>query len=239
MKMPYNIDPEQIRKALELYLAPGQVTELRAKDARIRGEYRTGTFSGYFDREHIAELVAACQQIEFATAVYFMPNPVNPDLLARCCNRARLVADKAPCTADKDIIARRWLLFDCDPVRPSNISSTAEEKYHAHQILIDLDNELFSRGFPPGIVSDSGNGWHLCIPCDCPADDGGTVERLLKMLARKFDTERAKIDVSVFNPARIWKLPGTLSCKGDHCPELGRPWRMAKIVTVCREVQRV
>jgi hypothetical protein len=232
----YGIHPPSIWQALELYLEPGQVTELRALNARISGEYGTGTFSGYFNREHITELIAACERIEFATGVYFVPNPVKPEAYARRCNRAELIRGKEPITSDKDILKRGWLLIDCDPCRASGISSTDEEKQQAHEMLVNIDCELWQRGFPPGIIADSGNGYHLTIPCDMPADDGGKVERFLKGLAKQFDNEHCKVDTTVHNPARIWKLPGTLSCKGDHCPQLGRPWRQAKIIRVCEEV---
>ena len=43
------IDPRESRRTLCLILAPGQVTELRALEAKVDGEYRTGTYSGYFD----------------------------------------------------------------------------------------------------------------------------------------------------------------------------------------------
>ena len=232
----YGIHPPSIRQALELYLQPSQVTELRALNCKVQGEYRTGTYSGYFDAEHIDELIYACQQIEFASGVYFVPNPVNPDLLARRLYKAEIVGNKEPLTSDKDIISRRWLLIDCDPIRPAGISASDAEKHHAREMIVDIDHELWSRGFPPGIIADSGNGWHLSIPINLPVDDGGTVEKLLKRLAKQFDNEHCKVDVSVFNPARIWKLPGTMSCKGSNAKEIGRPWRMAKIVTICEGV---
>ena len=79
---------------------------------------------------------------------------------------------------------------------------------------------------------DSGNGFHLLYRVDLPADDGGTVGKLLGALAARFDTPRVKIDRSVANPSRICKLPGTLARKGDHVPD--RPHRRSRVLEVPR-----
>lgn len=232
----FRIDHEHIAQALELLLAPGQVIELRALNAKIEGEWRAGTYAGWFDREHIDELIAACERITQASAVYFTPNLVNPQLLGRSFNRARMMRDKEPLTSDRDIIGRRWLLIDVDAVRPANLSATEAEKAAAYDLATAIDYELWEQGFPPGIIGDSGNGAHLMIPVNLPADDGGFCERLLKRLAKQFNNKAAQVDISVHNPARIWKLPGTLVCKGDHAPEIGREWRMSRLMQVCKEV---
>ena len=79
-------------------------------------------------------------------------------------------------------------------------------------------------------MADSGNGYHLLYRIDLPAADGGLVERVLKSLAARFDNEHVKIDQSVYNPARICKLPGTMARKGDHTE--ARPHRRAKLLEV-------
>jgi len=50
------------------------------------------------------------------------PEPVKPDLLARASNRVKAFAETT--TSDSDILERRWMLVDCDPVRPAGISSS-------------------------------------------------------------------------------------------------------------------
>src|SRR5262249_32077297 len=42
--------------------------------------------------------------------------------------------------------------------------------------------------------------------------------------------DAVKVDTSVSNAARIWKLYGTMACKGDSTPD--RPHRMASILHV-------
>jgi hypothetical protein len=46
-----------------------------------------------------------------------------------------------------------------------------------------------------------------------------------------------KIDASVFNAARIWKLPGTMACKGADMPD--RPHRIARLIEVPKELEVV
>ena len=89
---------------------------------------------------------------------------------------------------------------------------------------------LAQQGWPAGLLSDSGNGYHGIYRIDLPRDDGGIVERCLKALAHRFDTERAKIDQTVFNPSRICKMLGTMARKGDSIEF--RPHRQAKILEV-------
>jgi hypothetical protein len=73
-----------------------------------------------------------------------------------------------------------------------------------------------------------GRSWLILYKIDLPADDGGIIKKCLEALALRFDDERAKVDQSVFNPARIWKLYGTFNRKGDSLPE--RPHRLARIL---------
>jgi hypothetical protein len=97
-------------------------------------------------------------------------------------------------------------------------------------VLQEVKAYLSGQGWPAPIVADSGNGYHALYPIDLPRDDGGIIERCLKALADRFDTERVTIDTSVFNPSRITKLYGTTPHKGDHTPE--RPHRPSRILEV-------
>jgi hypothetical protein len=47
------------------------------------------------------------------------------------------------------------------------------------------------------------------------------VKRCLDALALRFDDNAVSVDRAVANPARIVKLYGTLTQKGDHCPDTG------------------
>ena len=78
------------------------------------------------------------------------------------------------------------------------------------------------------MFADSGNGAHLLYRVDLPVDDSRFVELSLKALAFQFDDDYVVVDVGNYNPARIWKLYGTLAAKGDSVPE--RPHRLAHIL---------
>ena len=109
------------------------------------------------------------------------------------------------------------------------ISSTDEEKVLASRLAWTVKVDLHSLGWPEPVEADSGNGYHLNIAVDLPADDGGLVERFLQALSAKYTTPAVKVDTSLFNPSRIIKLYGTWSRKGDSIPT--RPHRLAMVIS--------
>ena len=84
-----------------------------------------------------------------------------------------------------------------------------------------------SLGWPAPTFVDSGNGAYLLYHVELPRDDNGLVQRVLQAMAAKFDTPEVHIDVIVFDPVRIFRVPGTTNRKGDDTPE--RPWRRCKL----------
>jgi hypothetical protein len=207
-------------------IAPDQVVELRALNVHRYG--RPHIEAGFFDYAHLEDMAKAALAVtNCAKGVYSTLNPVNPDLLARRCNRTAWAAE-GELTKDKDVMRRHWLLVDADPVRDPLISTTNEEKKNAWDTILGVREFLRLRSWPEPFLADSGNGYHLLCRIDLPPDDGGTVERILKALATRFDTDHVKIDQKVFNPGRICKLPGTLARKGDNTPQ--RPHRQAKLL---------
>ena len=96
--------------------------------------------------------------------------------------------------------------------------------------MVEVDSFLNEQGWPAPIIGDSGNGSHLDFLIDLPADDGGLVHRVLKVLASMFDDEAVSIDTKVGNASRICKLYGTLAAKGAHT--IDRPHRVSKLITI-------
>jgi len=86
---------------------------------------------------------------------------------------------------------------------------------------------LETLGVPRGAIvyADSGNGAHVCVRIDEPNDPATTVllRRCLAALDLIFSTEAVRVDLTTYNAARIWKLYGTLSKKGDDTRD--RPHR--------------
>jgi hypothetical protein len=221
-------DPTTV--ALPLLLPPGHVFELR-----ILGTAH-GTLSGYFDDP--AALVAEARKWSgHAEGCYVTLNPVNPALLARA--RNRLILRPKHATSDTDVIERRWLFLDADPVRPAGVSSSDAE-HHAALVRMQevLDWLVETVGFPRDslLSADSGNGGHGLGRIQLPNDAASLalIKRCVEAVALHFSDETVTIDLTVTNAARIVKLYGTMTCKGEDCPD--RPHRRATILSAPKEL---
>jgi len=228
-------DPlDEMVSVLSLILQPGQVTELRALG--VPGWRSLEVHGGFFD--DLTKMARAAMELgKKAAGVYFIPNVVNPALLARAVNRVRRFGS-GELTTDADIMRRMCLLIDIDPVRPSGVSATDEEHAKAIEKAFEIRDASRALGWPDPILGDSGNGSQLTYRIDLPPDDGGLVEQVLEALAFMFDTPGVVIvDQSVHNPARLWKVYGTMARKGDSLSE--RPHRMSRALEVPEKLEVV
>lgn len=210
----------EIRRTLDVLFAPGQVVELRVFTDR-------GTLRGYFDDFDVLAREAASVDGR-AEGIYVTLNPVRPELLARSVNRMRR-AKQGDSTADHDILRRCWFPVDFDPVRPKGISSTDGEHDAALERARECARWLLDLGWPKPLGADSGNGFHALYRVDLPNDDAtrGLFQACLEALDLRFGDELVKVDRTTFNAGRIWKLYGTLACKGDATEE--RPYRRSEL----------
>ena len=221
---------------LKLTVAPGTVTELRILRARNDPRFATFTVAGYFDSDHLAELAeAAMEWTGKSEGCYVSLNPVLPDLLSRAANR--VITRPPRTTSDAEIVRRAGLVFDADPVRPAGVSATDIEKAAAKERIGQVLAELTRRGWPPAIMGDSGNGFHLRYRIHLPVDDGGLIETVLEAADAAFSDHRVTIDPALFNPSRIVKLFGTMSRKGDSTAD--RPHRRSTVLSVPTDYQVV
>lgn len=194
------------------------VFEIRAPKCRERAnsDFRSTT-AGYYQPAQIAKAASDAASLDasgLSSVIYVTLNLAHTDLLARAVNHLKQGVREA--TTDNDILRRRWMLIDCDPVRPSGISATDAELSLAIEKAAAVRGYLTDQGWPEPVVVMSGNGQHLLYRIDLPADDRGLVERLLHALSEKFDDDKVKIDTAVHNAARITKVPGTVTAgKGD------------------------
>jgi hypothetical protein len=215
---------DEILRTCRLLIEPGDIHELR-----IPKSGRRGTISGYFnDSEKLAD--AALSVDGDVPAIYVTLNPCIPALLARAANRLRDRAEST--TTDVDILRRRWLLLDFDPIRPSGVSSTDREHGRAIAVACAAWDHLKCAGFPDPVVADSGNGAHLLYSLK-RANDSQTndlIKKVLAGVAARCAAHDIAVDQSVFNAARITKLYGTKVCKGDSLPE--RPHRRSRILEI-------
>ena len=222
---------QETGKTLQVMFRPGQVVEVRA----ITDD---GVASGYFnDYSALEKAVNLLDTLPGVQGIYVTLNEVDPALLSRRVNRVKVrLSKKDATTADADIIRRRWLPIDIDPVRPSGVSSTEKEHDDAMAKADQVAAYLAGNGWPAPLVADSGNGAHLLYQIDLPNDEASCkiVEQCLEVLAAMFDGPESTIDTTVHNAARIWKLYGTVSRKGDHTSD--RPHRRSHIRSLPGEV---
>jgi hypothetical protein len=230
---PPLIDPVEIKKALSMLIGPDQVFEIRVLNALTRADhYRRYTASGYFTT--IDACIRACADIIAASGIYLTINPVKPGLVTRAYNRLRTSDDMridGRTTKDTEILGYRWVPIDIDPTRPDgNDSSSKEEHDRAVALAWNIYHTLKRENKPPAIVADSGNGAHVLYQIDMANTEASTdqVKRLLASVDQRFSNDLAKVDLAVFNPARIIKLYGTRACKGDPTPKW--PHRMSRIL---------
>ena len=217
----------EVLRTLEYLFDPGQIIEIRALSS---GAISSGYFSDY--QKAVAEILIR-EADTLISGFYVTLNEVNPALLARRANRIQSRMGKADAsTADSDIIRRRWLPIDIDPVRPSGVSSSEDEHATALSCAETIRGFLATCGWPDPLLADSGNGAHLLYPIDLPNNEEskGLVRQVLEILDIRFSTAGCRVDTANFNAARIWKVYGTISRKGDNLPD--RPHRRSKVISM-------
>lgn len=195
-------DKAAILASLSALFAPADIVELR-----VFHKTRKRTDAGYFDGEHRQELADAALKLNAeGVAVYVTLNQIDPQLLGRYCNR---IKDFATATAtDANVLRRRWLLLDFDPVRPKDTSATDAQLMAATDRGRACYRLLRDQGWPEPLAGESGNGLHLVYPIDLPNDTTSRdlVKGALSGLAAQFDDAVVTVDQSVFNAGRITKL---------------------------------
>lgn len=236
--------PAEVADRLALFVAPDQVTELRAKDVGAKGRIFAGWFVGDKLHDMARHALALSRQ---ASAVYFVPNPVDPRLAAKRLNKVLDVHRGFHLTGDSDVLERRFLIVDLDPRRcgvdaaggelPHNgdYPSAGEELgFAVHVARAFVAPFLAGIGFGRPVEMLSGNGVHLCYRVaplaggQCgPTDPAATV---LRLLHERYSCWGVTVDANTFNPSRMLKVPGTAVRKGAAAPD--RPHRAARVLRV-------
>lgn len=187
------------------------------------------------DSEKAATLVGKLNKVK-PEGVYITLNRCNKSLLKRASNK--LIANVHR-TKDSEIKKITNILVDIDPIRTSGTSATDEEHDIAIETAKKISKDLNKDGWPTPLMVDSGNGAHLIIRTNLDNNEQNvrTINQLLSVLAKRYNTPQVKIDKSVSNPGRLVKLPGTKTRKGDNLPD--RPHRMAKILYIPKFIKKV
>lgn len=203
---------------LSLLHEPDEIVEIRSIDPKP-------VVSGYFkaDSPAIAKELAKYPNRTF----YQTMNRVKSACYSRG-QHERLIERPKETTSDNDIAGYQWILIDADPVRPSGISASKDEKEAARRVAGMAMKKLMGMGFSEPVVADSGNGYHLLFKVHASTDDRQVLADFLAVLDMWFSTDSVKIDTAVYNPARITKLYGTVARKGANTPD--RPHRPSRII---------
>lgn len=221
------IDQDKLRRWWDVFVGDGCFTEVR-----ILGRFQ---YSGYF--RSFENLV---RQIEPYTnmddeQLYFVLNAIDESCYGRqqC---ERIVKSPKITTNDNDIVRRKWVLCDFDPIRKSGTNATEEQFELAHKKAQDVFRFLRDKGFTEPVICKSGNGWHLLIRVDIQVSDDATevIRGFFKYMGKAFSDEKVEFDEKNFNNARICKLYGTMAKKGANLPDM--PWRMSEIVYVPKDI---
>ena len=223
------IDLENIKQWWRVFVGDGNMVEVR-----ILGKFQ---YSGYFKSvDNLIKEITPYAGMD-NEQVYFTLNEINPDCYGRqqC---EKMVKSPKTTTTDTDIVSRRTVLIDFDPVRATGVNSSDAEFELAHKKAQTVFRYLREQGFSEPVIAVSGNGWHLqYFLANIPNTDENTetVKRFLQSLSKMFSDDKVDIDEKVFNAGRICKLYGTMAKKGANIAE--RPWRMSKLVYVPNNIQ--
>lgn len=218
-------DIEKIKQALAVLKQEDQLFEVRI----LKGKT---TISGYFT--NCDTLEQALKKVDLRGAnVFYTLNLIDDSCYSRE-QHDRFVQSKTT-TSDADIVAYQWMLIDLDPRRKTGISSTRDELVAAWEKSQQITQYLSDIYFPAPVTACSGNGIHLlyAIRLINNEENKQLVERCLKALAFLFNDDKVEVDTSVYNPARISKLYGTLAQKGSSTKD--RPHRMSRIISAPAE----
>jgi len=232
------------KEVFDHYVKPdsGEIIEVRILNcygySKAYQGFAKGSVSGYYENydlfRHDVNLLIAQDEKDQNLQIYNTLQVIDPCLLAYSFNR---LTPGAKATSDKDVLYYRWFPIDLDPVRKSGISSSDEELERARIKAMEISEYLSHKGWPAPIRAMSGNGWHLLYPLDdYPAQNSEVqkgIKSSLEKLSAKFSNEHVNLDTTMYNPARLIKLYGTMARKGTHVTSgpyrVGRPHRKSYI----------
>ena len=196
--------------------------ELRHQHA---GQWRTGWF------DNTDDLLAAATDLYRTGNLFTSLNRPAPRSVSN-----RMTGN--PVTND----AVQWytrLLFDFDPVRPTDTATTEVELRAALFAAQEAAKVFRAMAWPHPLIAISGNGAHLLYRTHLPktAEVRDMLTVIYTGLAQDYTNEVIKFDRTVRNPGRICTLYGSIKRKGANTPN--RPHRMSCFHTIPRDWRQV
>jgi P4 family phage/plasmid primase-like protien len=238
-------DLTEIRKAINVLFSDVKSGDGECIEVRIFDKKKHLVVSGWFDNmEIMAKAIAVAARDGVGGGyrfvqdnVYWTVNPVNDALLSRQPKNAFGFVSES--SSDNNITRRCWFPIDVDPIRPSGVSATKEERDLARAVTNEMCVKLGELGFTDNMYvgGTSGNGFHCLIRIDMPNDDvtRDLLRDCLKGLNALVGTGKVDIDPKVFNASRILKAYGTIARKGINDEK--RPWRMSRLSYVPDQIE--
>ena len=223
------IPEQELRKTISAFQADNAFFEVRVLKCS------KGLQSGYFstDENGISKLLQALTKPHLKnTSIYMTLNEVSPQI-----SPTNLLDRKKVVTKDSDISRLKFLHVDLDPERKTNTQANAEEMQHAEDLINKIKDFLANSDFCEPIISFSGNGYNLDYKIDLEntPENKDLLHNMLTCLSAKFSYDFVKVDTTTYNPSRIIKLYGCMSCKGENTAE--RPYRQSKVLSVPDNLQ--
>lgn len=222
-------DKKQLQLWWDTFVGEGNFTEVR-----ILGRF---SYSGYFRNfENLISQIEPYMNMD-DEQIYFVLNSIHKDCYARpqC---EKFVKSPKVTTTDSDIIRRKFLLLDFDPIRKSQTNSSDVQFELAHKKAQDVYRFLIKeKGFTDSIICISGNGWHILVPVDLPCNEetNKIVKNFYTYMGCVFSDNEVEFDEKVYTNARLTKLYSTWAKKGANVPS--NPWRQSKIVYIPKDLK--
>jgi len=215
------------KDVFELFVESGEIVEVRIPkvwgESPVWNGFAKGAVSGYFDNFKAFKKAVSIAIKNQQSDIYFTLQVIDPRLIGRSNNVLKAASIT---TSDNNVLYYRWIPIDIDPVRPAGISSSSSEFKKAIELRDTISEWILdTTEYSDLITAISGNGAHILIklPEDLKVNDESKelIKSFLENVDRNFSTDDVKIDTTVNNPARIWKLYGTKAMKGDVVPKKG------------------
>ncbi|HEY9071020.1 MAG TPA: hypothetical protein VIV61_12250 [Candidatus Ozemobacteraceae bacterium] len=186
--------------------------------------------SGYYKNKKVAVQAIMEAESRQPYGIFMCANPIKDSSVSGPVDNARIRGGRR--SKDKDISRYRHLIVDIDPVRKSNTSATRKQHKAATSLAREINATMSKReGWPMPALLDTGNGAMLLykVDLDNTSENVKKIRRCLDTLADEFSTKSVKVDVSVGNPGRLIRVPGTRNRKGTADDAI-RPQRRAKLI---------
>ena len=206
------------------------------RQTKCRDGYKK-TRIGYFTDDAISEAAyqILANEVYLPVGTYVTLNQIPFDLLARSENK--FGADNA--SKDNEIERIKHILIDVDSNRLSEMMANEDERKQSHIVFLQVVQFLEENKITGFGAIDTGSGFAIIIKCDLETNESKKVSELLQLLDEKFGNENSSIDISVFNPSRITRVPGTLNAKGSNSELTQRIYRTAQIIHLPKEKNEI